>query len=162
MVFVRLGYPVFTKALNRISTLSSRYCECQHETEHWGEGSRAPKEAAAVARISRGNFFSNATSPMATRVTLSSGHSSYLMYYYGREGSVLPIDNLGRDHLWRAACHRMRQAVGGGSRQVSRGCRCCSSRWSRPRGREAARAVSVDYVCHEYLFHLALSKVVDR
>ena len=133
-----LGYPVFTKALNRISTLSSRYCECQHETEHWGEGSRARKEDAAVTRISRGNFFSNATSSMATRVTLSSGHSSYLMYYYDREGSVLPIDNLGRDHLWRAAYHRMRQAVAGGSRQVSRGCRCCSSRRSRPRSREAA------------------------
>ena len=57
MVSVRLGYPVFTKALNRISTLSSRYCECQHETEHWGEGSRAPKEAAAVTRIPRGDFF---------------------------------------------------------------------------------------------------------
>ena len=120
MVSVRLGYPVFTKALNRISTLSSRYCECQHETEHWGEGSRAPKEAAAVARISRGNFFSNATSPMATRVTLSSGHSSYLMYYYGREGSVLPIDNLGRDHLWRAAYHRMRPLPSYGSSKLRR------------------------------------------
>ena len=159
MASVRLGHPVFTKALNRISTLSSRYCECQHETEHWGEGSRAPKEAAAVSRISRGDFFFHATSPMATRVTLPSGHGSYLMYFYIRGGSVLPTDSPDRDHLWRAACHRMRQAVAGGSRRVSRGClknclrkspnphpgcRCCSSRWSRPRGRGAARAVSVD------------------
>ena len=75
---------------------------------------------------------------------MPSGHCSYLMYCYGRAGSVPPTDSLGRDHLWREACPRMRQAVGGGSRQVSRGCRCCSSRWSRPRGREAARAVSVD------------------
>ena len=93
---------------------------------------------------------------------MPSGHCSYLTYCYGRAGSVLPTDSLGRDHLWRAACHRMRQAVGGGSRQVSRGCRCCSSRRSRPRGREAARAVSVDYFCYEYLTHPALSKVVDR